>query len=111
MGDKVFLGEFEQMVLLAILQRRDRAFGPAVSAELEARAGRSVSRGALYSALRRLEGKGYLRWHLEAATSDRGGHAARRFEVTESGLRALRISREALENLWSGLEDIVGGKP
>jgi PadR family transcriptional regulator PadR len=109
MGSKSFLGEFEQMVLLAILQCGDRAFGPAISAELETRARRSVSRGALYSALRRLTKKGYLRWHLEPPTPERGGHAARRFEVTDEGVRALRSCRAALLNLWTGLEDVLGG--
>lgn len=107
MGDKSFLGEFEQMVLLAILQCGDRAYGPAVSGELERRADRSVSRGALYSALRRLDAKGLLRWNLEDPTPERGGHAARRFEVTESGLAALRLSRSALDNLWAGLDEVL----
>jgi len=105
-ADKSFLGEFEQMVLLAILQCRDRAFGPAVSGELERRAGRSVSRGALYSALRRLNAKGHLRWTEEPPSPERGGHAARRFEVTETGLAALRLSREALERLWADLDEV-----
>ena len=110
MPPKSFLGEFEQMVLLAVLQRGDEAYGPGVSAELEARAGRSVSRGALYSALRRLGKKGFLRWHIEAPTPDRGGHPARRFEVTQEGLVALRRSRAALRNLWAGLDDVLGGE-
>ena len=80
-----------------------------MSAELESKAGRTVSRGALYSALRRLESKGHLRWHLEPPVEGRGGHSARRFEVTRSGLDALRVSRDALHNLWSGLEDVFGG--
>lgn len=109
MASTAHLGEFEQMVLLAILQCGDEAYGPAISAELEARADRSVSRGALYSALRRLEAKGQLRWHLEPPAPNRGGHAARRFEVTETGLASLRAYRSALENLWAGLEDVVGG--
>ena len=110
MSDKTFLGEFEQMVLLAILQCGDQAYGPAVSAELEARAGRTVSRGALYSSLRRLEKKGRLRWHLEPPTPERGGHPARRFQVTESGLAALRLSRSALANLSAGLEHLIEGE-
>ena len=94
------------MVLLAVLQCGEGAFGPAISRELERRAGRGVSRGALYSALRRLDGKGHLRWSLEPPSPHRGGQAARLFRVTESGLAALRLSRSALENLWAGLDEV-----
>lgn len=107
MGRQGFLGEFEQMVLLAILQLDDSAYGTAISRELESRAGRRVSRGALYSSLDRLEQKDLLRWTIEAATSERGGQPKRRFQVTELGLEALRTSREALMNLWSGLEERI----
>ena len=96
------------MVLLAVLQLDERAHGPSISRELEGKAGRRVSRGALYSSLDRLEGKGFVRWQVEAATSDRGGHPKRRFVVTESGVEALRTSREALTNLWDGLDEVFG---
>ncbi|GMR13897.1 MAG: hypothetical protein BMS9Abin29_2123 [Gemmatimonadota bacterium] len=108
MGRQGFLGEFEQMVLLAVLQLDDTAHGPSISRELEGKAGRRVSRGALYSSLDRLEGKGFLRWKVEAATSDRGGHPRRCFQVTEAGLEALRTSRQALTNLWAGLDRVFG---
>ena len=65
MGRQGFLGEFEQMVLLAVLQLDDQAYGPNISEELEARAGRQVSRGALYSSLDRLQQKKFLRWRIE----------------------------------------------
>lgn len=106
MGHHGFLGEFEQVVLLAVLQLGDEAHGPDISRELEARAGRSVSRGALYSVLDRLETKGYLRWEIGAATSERRGHPKRRFEVTAAGVDALRTSRRALDNLWAGLDHV-----
>lgn len=104
------LGEFEHMVLLAILRLRDGAYGPSISAELEGSAGRSVSRGALYSALGRLEEKGFLRWHLEEPGPDRGGHSRRRFELTQTGLAAVRMYREALLRLWSNLDGVLGGE-
>jgi DNA-binding PadR family transcriptional regulator len=104
------LGEFEHMLLLAILQLRENAYGPGISGELERTAGRSVSRGALYSALGRLEEKGFLRWTLEEPGPDRGGHAKRRFELTEPGLAALRTYREALLRLWTDLEGVLGGE-
>lgn len=103
---KPYLGEFEQLVLLAVLQRRGDAHAPAISRELEESAGRSVSRGALYATLDRLENKGLLRWEIGAATSERGGHRKRRFEVTEEGLEVLRDSRATLEGLWEGLDEV-----
>ena len=107
-GRDYLLGEFEHMVLLAILQLRDAAYGPSISAELERAAGRSVSRGALYSSLGRLEEKGFLRWQLEAPGPDRGGHAKRRFELTKAGVAAVRMYRAALLRLWSNLDDVLG---
>jgi DNA-binding PadR family transcriptional regulator len=103
------LGEFEQLVLLAILRLRESAYGTAISAELEEKAGRRVSRGALYASLDRLESKGFLAWALEAPTRDRGGHPARRFTVTETGLAALRNHREAFGRLSAGIEDLLAG--
>jgi DNA-binding PadR family transcriptional regulator len=103
-----FLGEFEQMVLLAILQLRAKAYGPDIANELESKAGRRVSRGTLYSGMERLQKKGLLRWEVEAVTSERGGIPKRRFEVTGEGLEALRVSQRALSNLKAGLEKILG---
>lgn len=101
-----FIGEFEQMVLLAILQQGDHAYAIDVRRELERSASRSVSRGALYRTFDRLEAKGYLEWELEGGnpTPDRGGHPMRHFRVTQTGMEALRASRTALVKLWSGLE-------
>lgn len=103
MTQRAFLGEFEQMVLLSILRLEETAFGPAVSAELEDRAGRQVSRGALYATLDRLEKKGLVEWEIEAATSASRGNRRRRFHVTPAGLEELLAAREAFVNLWDGL--------
>ncbi|MEJ2185681.1 MAG: helix-turn-helix transcriptional regulator [Gemmatimonadota bacterium] len=108
MSGKGYLGEFEQMVLLAILQRGEEAFALEVRRELEGSADRTVSRGAFYTTLDRLEQKGYVRWSKAMPENGRGG-AMRRFEVTEAGLEALRASRAALQNLWRGLEDMLEG--
>ncbi len=108
MGERAFLGEFEQMVLLAVLQSGDVAFGPAISAELEVRAGRQVSRGALYATLDRLEKKGLLHWEIEAASSRSRGNRRRRFSVTEKGREELLDARRAFDNLWAGLDDLAG---
>ena len=107
MSPKSFLGEFEQMVLLAVLQRGDDAFALEVRQELEERAGRSVSRGAFYTTLDRLEQKGLVLWTEEEAGLRRTG-PLRRFEVTPEGITALRESRRALETLWRGLDVLAG---
>lgn len=106
---KSFLGEFEQMVLLAVLQQGDRAFALEVRREIERSADRDVSRGAFYTTLDRLERKGYVRWSEERSDDPRRSGALRRFTVTPEGLGALRDSRAALDALSRGLDDLLGG--
>jgi DNA-binding PadR family transcriptional regulator len=103
-----FPGEFEQMVLLAILRLEGKAFALSVLRELDKRAGRRVSRGALYKTLERLDDKGLVEWEVEETTPGRGGHPRRRFNVTAEGVRALQSSRDALHRLWQGLESVLG---
>lgn len=108
MGNKVtYLGELEQMLLWTVLRLGDEAYGMAVRDELEERAGRDTSRGAVYITLDRLVKKGYLSSRLGSATAERGGRSRRYFTVTEDGKAALREAREALVNVWSGLERVV----
>jgi PadR family transcriptional regulator PadR len=102
-----FLGEFEHMVLLAILQAGTTAYALRVLDELDARAGRRTDRGALYKTLDRLEAKGYLDWAVEPGTPTRGGHRRRVFSVRPEGLEALRVSREALDKLSEGLGSLL----
>jgi DNA-binding PadR family transcriptional regulator len=102
------LGELEQTVMLAILQLGERAYAPNIARHLEESIGRSISRGALYSCLNQLERKGLLRWRMEAATPERGGHSRRFYQVSARGLRSLRITREAQLILWRGLEGLLG---
>lgn len=103
-----YLGEFEQMILLAVLQLGEKAFALSISRELDQRAGRRVSRGALYKTLERLEEKGFVVWGVEQPTPGRGGHPRRLFRVTRRGLAALRASRDALFRLWDGLDAVLG---
>lgn len=107
MSPNTFLGEFEQMVLLAILQRGDEAFGLEVRREIESSADRSVSRGAFYTTLDRLESKGFVTWSEEEPPERRRGGPLRRFRVTEAGVEALRVSRQALDKLWRGLDGLL----
>ncbi len=103
MPTKPYLGEFEQLVLLTILQLRENSYAPNISRVLEEKAGRGVSRGALYATLDRLERKRFVEWKIEAATSRRRGNLRRLFTVTPSGVDAAAESREALLKLWKGL--------
>jgi DNA-binding PadR family transcriptional regulator len=98
------LGQFEHLVLLAILRLGDAAYAPAILEELECRTGRPASPGSMYVTLDRLESKGFLRSRLADATDDRGGRQRRYVTVTAAGLRELRASRSALLALWRGLE-------
>lgn len=107
MSPVAFLGEFEQMVLLAILQQGARAFALEVRREIETSADRSVSRGAFYTTLDRLERKGLVRWEERQPEDSRRSAPLRRFEVTQEGIEALRTSRRALDSLSRGL-DLLG---
>jgi PadR family transcriptional regulator, regulatory protein PadR len=101
-----FLGEFEQMVLLAVLcatQSDGDAYGVNVHTELETRTGRTVARGAIYMTLDRLEKKGLLSSYLTPPTAERGGRAKRCYRTTRSATRALETSRRALDRLWQGV--------
>jgi PadR family transcriptional regulator len=99
------LGEFEHLVLLAILRHADGVFGSHIGRDLEARAHRRVSRGALYATLDRLERKGFISWSLEDGGPERGGHPRRRFLVTRAGRATLRAYRRAVQNLLVGIEE------
>src|SRR6266480_1160684 len=91
-----YLGEFEQLLLLAILRLDAKAYGVELARELEARAGRTVSRGHLYTSLDRLEDKGLLRWKLAPGGAVRDGLPRRVYSLTPSGVAALRESRNVL---------------
>jgi DNA-binding PadR family transcriptional regulator len=101
-----YLGEFEYAVLLAILQMED-AYAVPVRALLEERTGRPIARGALYTALERLEVKGCLRSRMGNPTDDRGGKPRRYFSVTPAGLRAIKATHGAFASLTRGLEAIL----
>lgn len=98
------LGEFEQLVLLAIVRLGSDAAGPELARELERAINRRVTRGALYSTLNRLETKGLVDWVPETPGPDRRGHIRRVFSATREGMVALRESRNALLTMWEGLE-------
>lgn len=103
----MFLGEFEQMVLLSIVQLGDDAYGVKIREEIESRTSRDVARGALYTTLDRLEAKGLVTSSTGDSSAERGGRPRRYFTVSPVGMEALRASRKALLNLWTGIEEAL----
>jgi DNA-binding PadR family transcriptional regulator len=103
MGGKDTLGEFEHFVLLAILRLGERAYGVPIRRDIAERTRRAVTIGQLYSALNRLEMKGYVSTTVADPTPVRGGRAKKYYAVSPSGLRALRRSREAFTVMWKGI--------
>jgi DNA-binding PadR family transcriptional regulator len=104
-----YVGEFEYAVLLAILhvEGTDEAYAVPVRALLEERTGRPVARGALYTALERLEAKGCLRSWMGDPSAERGGKARRYFSATPLGVRAIKAMHASLANLSRGLEAVL----
>jgi DNA-binding PadR family transcriptional regulator len=98
------LGDFEQMVLLAILRLDGEVYGVPIVDEIERRTGRNVSRAAVYVTLRRLEQKGLVASWMSEPTSERGGKPRRCVRVEPEGARVLRESRRALDGMWDGLD-------
>ncbi len=97
------LGEFEQLILLAIVHLGDAAYGAAIRRVIEGRTGREVAIGALYTALERLERKRFVGSQMSAPTAERGGRARRQFEMRPAGAAALKRSRDTLARMWHGL--------
>ena len=103
------LGEFEQLVLLAILHLGDDVYGVPIVDEIERRTGRKVAAAAVYVTLRRLEQKGLLSSWMSDPTSARGGKARRCVAVTRAGTTLLRESRQVLDQMWRGLDPSLKG--
>ena len=99
-----YLGEFEQMVMLAVARLGDGAYGMAILDEIHARTGADAAVASVYAALDRLERRGYVTSAVGAPTPERGGRAKRYFALEPAGADALTRSRTAIESLWDGLE-------
>jgi PadR family transcriptional regulator, regulatory protein PadR len=102
------LGEFEVVVLMAVLHLGDAAYGSAIRDDIERRSGRRVARGAVYITLERLEEKGLLGSKLEGASARRGGRPKRLFRVTPAGIRSLKHALALVTRMHKGLEPILG---
>lgn len=98
------LGEFEQIVMLAILQlQTEGAYGVSIRAKIAEHTKREPTPGAIYTTLDRLQTKKLLRSTVGEATSERGGRAKRYYEVTAHGIAALSRARQAFDSLARGL--------
>ena len=100
---KYQLGEFEEIVILTIAILHNRAYGVSIKNEIESRLARTVSMGAMHTALVRLEEKGYLESRLDGATNERGGRRKLLFRVTKSGQKALANARDMRNDLWRSI--------
>ena len=104
MGDKEkYLGEFEHILLLALLKLDKQAYGTKIRQLLHETIERDVAIGALYATLERLEKKGLIKSFLGESTPERGGRAKRYFEVSSKGKKALSRSRSAIDRMWQGV--------
>jgi PadR family transcriptional regulator PadR len=101
------IGEFEQLVLLAVLRLGDDAYGVPILEEIRAQTGRSVLRPAIYVALKRLETKRLVRSHEGEPLPERGGRARKFYRVEPAGMELLRDSRAALLNMWEGFQAVL----
>jgi PadR family transcriptional regulator PadR len=104
-----FLGEFEQVVLLAVAQLGEEGYGTTIRKEIERRTARRVSVGAVYATLSRLEEKGLVgSWYGES-TARRGGRAKRHYRLEPAGASALESTRRMLDRMWDGVD--LGTRP
>jgi PadR family transcriptional regulator PadR len=95
------LGEFQEIVLLTILVLDDNAYGLQIQKELTERLKRTLSRGALHTALSRLEEKDFIESYFGGATAERGGRRKRYYTLTQSGKVALKQAKDLREEMWS----------
>jgi PadR family transcriptional regulator, regulatory protein PadR len=106
MPNRSYLGEFELLVLLALIRLGDDAYGVPISAEIAAQTGREPALGSVYATLERLAEKGLVTSKLGDPTPERGGRARRYFHPTPKGIDRVRETRQALTRMWRGLPEL-----
>lgn len=99
------LGEFEQLVLLAVARLGEQAYVVPILEEIAARTGREATHAAVYVALRRLEAKDLVASRLGEPTAERGGRAKRFFSLEPAAIQRMRESRDALLSMWDGVDE------
>lgn len=95
------LGEFQEIVMLSILILDDKAYGVTIQEELENRMNRKTSRGALQTALTRLEEKGFINSSYGEPTAERGGRRKRYYQVSNKGLETLKEAKDLRQDMWN----------
>jgi PadR family transcriptional regulator PadR len=108
MAKREYLGNFELVVMLALIRLGENAYGVPIAREIEVRSGRRVSLGSIYATLERLEAKGLVSSKLGEPTSERGGRAKKYFRVSGMGLREVRATQRMLMKSWRGLGQLEG---
>jgi DNA-binding PadR family transcriptional regulator len=109
MGKGSYLGEFEQIVLLAVARLGGDGYGVTIRSDIEGQTGRDVTIGAVYATLSRLEEKGLAGSYEGEAEPRRGGRARRHYRIEPSGVRALRVARGMMDRMWEDVD--FGGEP
>ena len=104
---KFYLGEFEEIVILTVGILYNEAYGVSIKKEIETRLGRNVSVGALQTALKRLEDKGYVKSTEGESTEERAGRPRKYFQITALGKKAIEYSKSTRESLYSAIPKIV----
>ena len=104
---KYQVGEFEEVVMLTVGILYNNAYGVSIKKEIEERLSRKVSVGALQTALKRLEDKGYLKSHEGEATAERAGRPKKYFEITALGKRAMEYVKTTRDELWRAIPEIA----
>lgn len=104
---KYQLGEFEEIVILTIGILNNMAYSVSIKEEIESRLSRTVSFGALHTALKRLEEKGYLRSFAGEATGERAGRPKQYFEITAMGKKAMQYAKDTRDELWKAIPKTV----
>lgn len=101
------LGEFEEIVILTIGILNNVVYSVSIKDEIESRLLRAVNMGALHTALKRLEDKGYLRSYAGESTEERAGRPKRFFEITAMGKKAIQYAKNTRDRLWNAIPNTV----
>lgn len=108
MAKRPYLGNFELIVLVALIRLGEKAYGVPIAREIASTGGREVSLGGIYATLERLETNGLVSSEVGDPTPERGGRAKKYFRITPKGLREVRQTQKALKKLWQGLPQLEG---
>ena len=100
---KTYIGELEEVVLLMVAMLQEKAYGVAITKEIDQQLNRKMSVSAVHSTLHRLEEKGYVKSYMGGATAERGGRRKRFFKITKAGSIILTEIQEARNLLWNQL--------